>query len=179
MSSKGTQKHRQWPIYIYISLYLYYSVAYDFMVVSLLSLNIYLALFKCSRTCSNNKKNGVPTQTNPPVSRLKSNQLQLKTHRLQKCIKQKYLKFLNWKKKKSITNLVFIKYIEDKRSKLGGIPKREELLINLLEACSIQLATRTIFDEAFVPDQNKAEIMKQRSNNNHVTLALQSFERLD
>lgn len=78
-----------------------------------------------------------------------------------------------------ITNLIFIKYIEDKRSKLGGIPKREELLINLLEACSIQLATWTIFDEAFVPDQNKAEIMKQRSNNNCVTLALQSFQRLD
>lgn len=62
-----------------------------------------------------------------------------------------------------ITNLIFIKYIEDKWGKLGGIPKRKELLINLLKARSIQLPTRTIFDEAFVPDQNKAEckIIKQ------------------
>lgn len=71
------------------------------------------------------------------------------------------------KKKSVITNLIFIKYIEDKWSKLGGIPKRKELLINLLETCSVQLATRTIFDEAFVPGLNKAEIemIKQYSDN--------------
>lgn len=62
---------------------------------------------------------------------------------------------LMWKKK-LITNLIFIKYIEDKWGKLGGIPKRKELLIDLLKACSIQLPARTIFDEAFVPGQNEA-----------------------
>lgn len=78
-------------------------------------------------------------------------------------------------KKSWITNLIFIKYIEDKGSELGGIPERKELLVNLLKPCSIQLPTRAIFDEAFVPDHNKAEIqvIKQHSNNmtNAKTLA--------
>lgn len=70
------------------------------------------------------------------------------------------------KKKSLITNLIFIKYIEDKWSEFGGIPKRKELLINLLKTHSVQLPTWTIFDEAFVPDLNKAEneIIKQYSN---------------
>lgn len=78
-------------------------------------------------------------------------------------------------KKSWITNLIFIKYIEDEGSELGGIPKGKELLVNLLKPCSIQLPTRAIFDEAFVPDHNKAEIqvIKQRSSNvtNAKTLA--------
>lgn len=64
----------------------------------------------------------------------------------------------NKKKKRLTTNLIFIKYIEDKWSELGGIPKRKKLLINLLKTCSVQLPTWTIFDEAFVPGLNKAEI---------------------
>lgn len=70
-------------------------------------------------------------------------------------------------KKSWITNLIFIKHIEDKGSELGGIPERKELLVNLLKPCSIQLATGAVFDEAFVPDHNKAEIqvIKHRSNN--------------
>lgn len=63
----------------------------------------------------------------------------------------------NKKKKSLITNLVFIKNIEDKWSKLGGIPKRKELLVDLLKTCSVQLPTWAIFDEAFVPGLNKEE----------------------
>lgn len=50
-----------------------------------------------------------------------------------------------------ITNLVFIKYVEDKGGKLGGVSEREELLVNLLKAHGIQLPTGTIFNETFVP----------------------------
>lgn len=52
-----------------------------------------------------------------------------------------------------ITNLIFIKYIEDKGGKLCGISERKELLIYLLKADSIQLPTWAIFDEAFVPEK--------------------------
>lgn len=54
-----------------------------------------------------------------------------------------------------ITNLIFIKYIEDKGGKLGGISKGKELLVYLLKANSIQLPTGTIFNEAFVPKKKK------------------------
>lgn len=50
-----------------------------------------------------------------------------------------------------ITNLVFIKHIEDKGGELCGISEGKELLINLLEAHSVQLPARTVFNEAFVP----------------------------
>lgn len=56
-----------------------------------------------------------------------------------------------------ITNLVFIKYIEDKGGKLGGISKREELLVYLLKAHGIQLPTGTVFNEAFVPTKTSRE----------------------
>lgn len=56
-----------------------------------------------------------------------------------------------------ITNLIFIKYIEDKGGKLGGISKGKELLIYLLKAHSIQLATWTIFNEAFVPEDRDTD----------------------
>lgn len=56
-----------------------------------------------------------------------------------------------------ITNLVLIKYIEDKGGKLGGISKREELLVYLLKAHGIQLPTGTIFNEAFVPTKTSTE----------------------
>lgn len=49
------------------------------------------------------------------------------------------------------TNLIFIKNIEDKGGKLCGISKREKLLVYLLKTHSIQLPTRAIFDETFVP----------------------------
>lgn len=52
-----------------------------------------------------------------------------------------------------MTNLVFIEYIEDKGGKLGGISEGKELLVYLLEAHSIQLPTRTVFNEAFVPEK--------------------------
>lgn len=56
-----------------------------------------------------------------------------------------------------ITNLVFIKYIEDKGGKLGGISEREELLVYLLKAHCIQLPTGTIFNETFVPTDTNRE----------------------
>lgn len=65
------------------------------------------------------------------------------------------------------TNLIFIKHVEDKGSELGGVPERKELLVNLLKACSIQLPARAIFDEAFVPDQNKAEIQAIKRRPDH------------
>lgn len=51
-----------------------------------------------------------------------------------------------------VTNLVFIKYIEDKGGELCGISKRKELLVYLLKAHRIQLPTWAIFNEAFVPE---------------------------
>lgn len=48
-------------------------------------------------------------------------------------------------------HLVLIKDVEDKRGELGGVPEGEELLVDLLEAGSIQLPTGAIFDEAFIP----------------------------
>lgn len=54
-----------------------------------------------------------------------------------------------------ITNLIFIKDIEDKGGELCRISKWKKLLVNLLEAHSIQLPTGAIFDEAFVPKQMK------------------------
>lgn len=51
--------------------------------------------------------------------------------------------------------LVLIKHVEDKQSELGGVSKREELLVDLLEAHSIELTTRTVLDEALVPSTGK------------------------
>lgn len=71
--------------------------------------------------------------------------------------KKKYKSFtfalLATKQQSSVPNLVFIKHIEDKRSKLGGISKRKELLVDLLEAHGVQLTARTVLNEAFVPDE--------------------------
>lgn len=52
---------------------------------------------------------------------------------------------------RSPAHLVFIKDVENKRGKLGRISKWEELLIDFLEACSIQLPAGAILDEALVP----------------------------
>lgn len=51
------------------------------------------------------------------------------------------------------TNLILIKYIEDKRGKLRWISKRKELLVYLLKAHGVELPTWTIFNEAFVPEK--------------------------
>lgn len=40
------------------------------------------------------------------------------------------------------------KDIENKRGELGGVPKWEELLVDLLEACCVQLPTGAVLDEA-------------------------------
>jgi len=56
---------------------------------------------------------------------------------------------------KLITNLIFIKDIEDKGGELCGISKRKELLVYLLKAQRIQLPTGTVFNEAFVPGTQK------------------------
>ena len=51
----------------------------------------------------------------------------------------------------SPAHLVFVKDVENKRSKLGGISEWEELLVDFLEACGIQLPAGAVLDEAFVP----------------------------
>lgn len=52
---------------------------------------------------------------------------------------------------RSQAHLVFIKDVENKRGELGGVSKREELLIDLLEARRIQLPAGAVLDEALVP----------------------------
>lgn len=58
---------------------------------------------------------------------------------------------------RSITNLVFIEHVEDKGGELGGISEREELLVYLLKAHSVQLPTGTVFNEPFVPTETSRE----------------------
>ena len=53
--------------------------------------------------------------------------------------------------RQSPAHLVLIKDIENKRGELGGVPKWEELLVDLLEACRVQLPARAVLDEALVP----------------------------
>ena len=53
--------------------------------------------------------------------------------------------------RQSPAHLVLIKDIENKCGELGGVPKWEELLVDLLEACRIQLPAGAVLDEALVP----------------------------
>lgn len=57
----------------------------------------------------------------------------------------------------SSAHLVLIKDVEDKRSKLGGVSEGEELLVDLLEASSIQLPAGAVLDEALVPGQRRGQ----------------------
>jgi hypothetical protein len=52
-------------------------------------------------------------------------------------------------------HLVFVKDVENKRGKFGGVSKWEKLLVDLLEACCIQLPARAVLDEAFVPGDGR------------------------
>lgn len=54
--------------------------------------------------------------------------------------------------RQSPAHLVLIKDVENKRGKLSGVSKGEELLVDLLEAGCIQLPTGAVLDEAFVPE---------------------------
>lgn len=78
------------------------------------------------------------------------------------------------------TNLIFIKYIKDEWSKLGGVSERKKLLVYLLKAQSIQLAAGTILDEAFVPEKQnqniyiKKKVSKHPSCNQIIRLQLDS-----
>ena len=59
---------------------------------------------------------------------------------------------LGWcRTRQSPAHLVLIKDIENKCGKLGGVPKWEELLVDLLEARRIQLPAGAVLDEALVP----------------------------
>ena len=49
-------------------------------------------------------------------------------------------------------HLVFVKDVENKRGEFGGVSKREELLVDLLEARCIELPAGAVLDEAFVPE---------------------------
>lgn len=73
---------------------------------------------------------------------------------------------------KNKKNLVFIKDVEDKRSKLGGVTKREELLVDLLKAHSIQLTAWTVLYKAFVPagdDDDDDDRGRQREHKRKLT----------
>lgn len=73
-------------------------------------------------------------------------------------------------KESTIKNLVFIKDVEDKRSKLGGVTKREELLVDLLKAHSIQLTAWTVLYKAFVPEgHDDDERGRQREHKRRLT----------
>lgn len=51
-------------------------------------------------------------------------------------------------------HLVLIKDVENKRGELGGVSKREELFVDLLEASRVQLPTGAVLNKALVPADN-------------------------
>lgn len=65
--------------------------------------------------------------------------------------------------RQSPAHLVFIKDIENKRGELSGVSKREELLVDLLEARRVQLPTGAVLDEAFVPG-NRDQVRESKRN---------------
>lgn len=53
------------------------------------------------------------------------------------------------------TYFVFIKNVKNKGGKFGWVAKGEELLVDLLEPGSIQLAAGAVLDEALVPGKER------------------------
>lgn len=51
-------------------------------------------------------------------------------------------------------HLVLIEDIENKCGELGGVSKREELFVDLLEASRVQLPTGAVLNKALVPADN-------------------------
>ena len=59
--------------------------------------------------------------------------------------------------------LILVEDIEDIVCKLGGVAKREELLVDLLELGLVQLSTRAILDKALVPNRSEKKKEKKES----------------
>lgn len=74
----------------------------------------------------------------------------------------------------TFTYFVLVKNIEDKCGKFSWVSKGEELFVDLLETGSIQLATGTIFDEAFIPADRRQVHYRSSDNDTKASFSQQT-----